>query len=587
MRPGILPCCGTGYNFTAKSEVRRAKYTLTLPERKNILEVKQKRTKQAHCAETGYHMDEAIREAIRDGKTALGIEFGSTRIKAVLIDETHQPVAMGTHDWENRLENNIWTYSLEDIRSGLQGCYRSLAEDVKAKYGEKLKTIGSIGFSGMMHGYMAFNEAGELLVPFRTWRNTMTEEACKELTPLFQFNIPQRWSIAHLYQAILSGEEHVKDITFITTLAGYIHWRLTGEKVLGIGEASGMFPIDSEALDYDKKMIAQFDELIASKGFSWKLGKILPKVLCAGEKAGELTAEGAKLLDPTGTLQAGIPMCPPEGDAGTGMVATNSVRVRTGNISAGTSIFSMVVTEKALSKVHEEIDMVTTPDGNPVAMVHCNNCTSDLNAWVNLFDEFAVRFGMKIDKNDLYGTLYREALTADTDCGGLMAYNYFSGEPVTGLNEGRPMFVRTPDAKFNLANFMRSHLYSAMATLKIGNDILLKEEKVKVDSLMGHGGLFKTPVVGQQLMAAAFDSPVTVMDTASEGGAWGMAVLAAFMQEKREGETLPDYLTDKIFAGQTGTTIAPKPEDVAGFDAFVEKYKSTLPAEKAAVEGMR
>ncbi len=532
-------------------------------------------------------MSEAIKNAVRDGRTALGIEFGSTRIKAVLVDESHNPIAMGTHDWENRLENNIWTYSLEDIWNGLQGCYRSLAEDVKAKYGETLTTIGSIGFSGMMHGYMAFNAADELLVPFRTWRNTMTEEACKELTPLFRFNIPQRWSIAHLYQAILSGEEHVKDITFFTTLAGYIHWKLSGEKVLGIGEASGMFPIDSDIRDYDKKMLAQFDELIAPKGFPWKLEEILPRVLCAGEKAGVLTAGGAKLLDPTGALQAGIPMCPPEGDAGTGMVATNSVKVRTGNISAGTSIFSMVVTEKALENVHEEIDMVTTPDGNPVAMVHCNNCTSDLNAWVNLFEEFAGKFGMKIDKNDLYGTLYREALTADPDCGGLVAYNYFSGEPVTGLNEGRPMFVRTPDAKFSLANFMRSHLYSAMATLKIGNDILLKEEHVKVDSLMGHGGLFKTPVVGQQLMAAAFDSPVTVMDTASEGGAWGMAVLAAFMQEKAADETLPDYLTNRIFAGQTGTTIAPKAEDVAGFDAFVEKYKSTLVAEKAAVEGLR
>ena len=531
-------------------------------------------------------MSEAIKNAIREGRTALGIEFGSTRIKAVLVDESHQPIAMGTHDWENRLENNIWTYSLEDIWNGLQGCYRSLTEDVLAKYGETLTTIGSIGFSGMMHGYMAFDEAGELLVPFRTWRNTMTEEACKELTPLFNFNIPQRWSIAHLYQAILSGEEHVKDITFFTTLAGYIHWMLSGEKVLGIGEASGMFPIDSTIFDYDQKMLEQFDELIAPRGFGWKLAEILPKVLVAGEKAGALTEAGAKLLDPSGNLKAGIPMCPPEGDAGTGMVATNAVKVRTGNISAGTSIFSMVVTEKALSKVHEEIDMVTTPDGYPVAMVHCNNCTSDLNAWVNLFDEFAGKFGMKIDKNELYGTLYREALTADTDCGGLISYNYFSGEPVTGLNAGRPMFVRTPDAKFSLANFMRSNLYSAMATLKIGNDILLKEENVKVDALMGHGGLFKTPVVGQQLMAAAFNSPVTVMDTASEGGAWGMAVLAAYMQEKGDGETLPEYLSNRIFAGQTGTTIAPKAEDVAGFDAYVARYKSTLIAEKAAVEGL-
>lgn len=532
-------------------------------------------------------MSEAIKNAIRSGRTVLGIEFGSTRIKAVLVDESHEPIAMGTHDWENRLENNIWTYSLDDIWNGLQGCYRSLAEDVKAKYGESLTSIGSIGFSGMMHGYMAFNQAGDLLVPFRTWRNTMTEEACKELTPLFNFNIPQRWSIAHLYQAILSGEEHVKDIAFFTTLAGYIHWKLTGEKVLGIGEASGMFPIDSEAKGFDEKMIAQFNELIAPKGFPWKLEDILPKVLCAGEKAGSLTPEGAKLLDPAGALQPGSPMCPPEGDAGTGMVATNSVRVRTGNISAGTSIFSMVVTEKALEKVHEEIDMVTTPDGNPVAMVHCNNCTSDLNAWVNLFGEFADKLGVKVDRNDLYGTLYREALSADTDCGGLVAYNYFSGEPVTGLNEGRPLFVRMPDAKFTLANFMRSHLYSAMATLKIGNDILLKEEHVKVDSLMGHGGLFKTPVVGQQLMAAAFNSPVTVMDTASEGGAWGMAVLAAYMLEKAADETLPDYLSSRIFAGQTGSTIEPRTEDVAGFDTFVERYKNALPAEKAAVQGMK
>ncbi len=535
-------------------------------------------------AEMGTGMTDTKKAVVKEGRTALGIEFGSTRIKAVLIDETHQPIAMGTHDWENRLENGIWTYSLEDIWNGLQDCYRSLAADVKEKYGEVLTQIGSIGFSGMMHGYMAFNQEGELLVPFRTWRNTMTEEACRELTPLFQFNIPQRWSIAHLYQAILSGEEHVKDITFFTTLAGYIHWKLSGEKVLGIGEASGMFPIDSEILDYDRKMVAQFDELTAGKGYGWKLEEILPKVLCAGEDAGRLTESGAKLLDPTGTLKAGIPMCPPEGDAGTGMVATNSVRVRTGNISAGTSIFSMVVTEKALDKVHEEIDMVTTPDGHPVAMVHCNNCTSDLNGWVSLFGEFAERFGMKVDKNELFGTLYKEALSADTDCGGLLAYNYFSGEPVTGLQEGRPMFVRLPDAKFNLANFMRSHLYSAMAALKIGNDILLKEEKVQVDSLMGHGGLFKTPVVGQQLMAAAFNSPVTVMDTASEGGAWGMAVLAAFMMEKEEGEELPDYLSEKIFAGQTGTTIAPKPEDVEGFDRFVERYRNTLPAEKAAAQ---
>ncbi len=532
-------------------------------------------------------MSDVIKTAIEAGKTALGIEFGSTRIKAVLIDETHAPIAMGTHDWENRLENNIWTYSLEDIWSGLQGCYKSLAEDVKAKYDITLTKIGSIGFSGMMHGYMAFNAAGELLVPFRTWRNTMTEEACSKLTPVLNFNIPQRWSIAHLYQAILSNEEHVKDIIYFTTLAGYIHWKLSGEKVMGIGEASGMFPIDSTIFDYDAKMLDQFDELIADKSFPWKIRDILPKVLVAGENAGALTPEGAKLLDPSGNLQPGSPMCPPEGDAGTGMVATNSVKVRTGNVSAGTSIFSMVVLEKAMEKVHEEIDMVTTPDGMPVAMVHCNNCTSDLNAWVNLFKEFAATFGMAVDMNDLYGNLYRKALEADTDCGGLMAYNYFSGEPVTGTNEGRPMFVRTPDAKFNLANFMRSHLYSALATLKVGNDILLKEEHVEVDSLMGHGGLFKTPVVGQQMLAAAMNAPVTVMDTASEGGAWGIAVLAAFMQEKEADETLADYLNNKIFAGQTGTTLAPKAEDVEGFDKFVASYMATLPAEKAAIAGLR
>ncbi len=536
-------------------------------------------------------MMEEIRKAIQEGQAVLGLEFGSTRIKAVLVDKSHQPIAQGNWDWENRLEDNIWTYSLEDIWEGLRGCYRSLAEDVKAKYGVPLAKLAALGFSGMMHGYMPFDTAGKLLVPFRTWRNTMTEAACKKLLPVFDFNIPQRWSIAHLYQAILSGEEHVKDISFFTTLAGYIHWQLSGEKVLGVGEASGMFPIDSAVCDYDEKMIAQFDELVAEKHFGWKLRDILPKVLRAGQTAGWLTEEGAKLLDPTGTLQPGAPMCPPEGDAGTGMTATNSVRKRTGNISAGTSIFSMVVTEGPLSKVHEEIDMVTTPDGSPVAMVHCNNCTSDLNAWVNLFGEFMGKLpggpaAGKLDKNELYGLLYREALEADADCGGLMAYNYFSGEPVTGLSEGRPMFVRTPDAKFTLANFMRSHLYSAMAALKIGNDILLKEEQVKVDSLMGHGGLFKTPVVGQQLMAAAMNAPVTVMDTASEGGAWGMAVLAAYMYEKEGNESLPDYLSNRIFAGQTGTTIAPKPEDVAGFDAFIEKYKSTLPAEKAAVKGL-
>lgn len=525
-------------------------------------------------------MNETAKEAIKAGKAVLGIEFGSTRIKAVLVDDSHAPIAMGTYDWENRLENNIWTYSLEDIWKGLQGCYKSLADDVEAKYGEKLTTLGALGFSGMMHGYMPFNAESELLVPFRTWRNTMTEEACRKLIPVFNFNIPQRWSIAHLYQAILSGEEHVKNIAFFTTLAGYIHWKLSGEKVLGIGEAAGMFPIDSTIMDFDKKMLDQFDGL---HHFDWKIRDILPRVLAAGEPAGILTAEGARLLDPTGTLQPGAPMCPPEGDAGTGMVATNSVAVRTGNVSAGTSIFAMIVLEKAMEKVHEEIDMVTTPDGMPVAMVHCNNCTSDLNAWVNLFGECAESFGVKVDKNELYGVLYRKALEGAADCGGVMAYNYLSGEPITGLDAGRPMVVRTSDADFSLANFMRSHLYSAVATLKIGMDILLKEEHVAVDSLMGHGGFFKTPVVGQRVMAAGMNAPITVMDTASEGGAWGIAILAAFMKEKKDGEPLSSYLNDKIFAGQTGTTLQPDPEDVKGFEAFLEEYERLLPAEKAAV----
>ncbi len=547
-------------------------------------------------------MFSGIVSSVLDGKKARNLSLGMIAVTTALSAGTlifclgtgesytfmmgHFPAPWGNEIRAGILEGVTAVFFGVVMFLAVIGGLKHTAEDVEEKYGVELRSFAAIGFSGMMHGYMAFDKAGELLVPFRTWRNTMTEEACGKLTELFGFNIPQRWSIAHLYQAILGGEEHVKDIDYLTTLAGYIHWKLSGERVLGVGEASGMFPIDSDVCDFDGRMVEQFDGLVARTGCGWKLKDILPRVLGAGERAGVLTPEGARLLDPTGRLQPGVPMCPPEGDAGTGMTATNSVRVRTGNISAGTSIFSMVVTEKALSKVHEEIDMVTTPDGKPVAMVHCNNCTSDLNAWVNLFEEFGGKFGLKPDRNELFGTLYREALSGDADCGGLMAYNYFSGEPVTGLNEGRPLFVRTPDARFTLANFMRSHLYSSMAALKIGNDILMKEEQVKVDSLTGHGGLFKTPVVGQQLMAAAMNAPVTVMDTASEGGAWGMAVLACYMWEKENGETLPDYLSKKIFAGQTGTTIEPKAEDVAGFDKFIEKYKNTLPAEKAAVAGL-
>lgn len=529
----------------------------------------------------------SAREVILNGKAVLGIEFGSTRIKAVLIDETCAPIAMGTHDWENRLENGIWTYSLEDIWGGLQDCYANLAADVKTKYDVELTNIGAIGFSAMMHGYMAFDKEDNLLVPFRTWRNTITGQSSAVLTGELGFNIPQRWSISHLYQAILNGEEHVKDVAYFTTLAGYIHYKLTGKKVLGIGDASGMFPIDSRINDYNQKMIDQFDALVAEKGFPWKLAQILPQCLNAGQDAGTLTEEGAKLLDVSGKLKAGIPLCPPEGDAGTGMVATNAVAVGTGNVSAGTSIFSMIVTEKDLKGVHEEIDMVTTPDGKPVAMVHCNNCTSDLNAWVYLFREFAETFGMKVDMNDLYGTLYRKALEGDADCGGLVSFNYVSGEPVTGFAEGRPMFIRKPDADFSLANFMRTHILSSLATIKIGNDILIKEEGVKVDSIMGHGGLFKTPVVGQKLLAAALNTSVTVMDTASEGGPWGMAVLAAYMKDKAEGESLSDYLNNKVFAGQSGTTLEPDAADVAGFDAFVENYKACFAAQHGAVDNWK
>lgn len=528
-------------------------------------------------------MSDQQKEAIVNGKTSLGIEFGSTRIKGVLVNEANEPIASGAYDWENQLVDNIWTYSLEEIHKGLQGCYKSLAEDVKNRYGVELTTIGAIGISGMMHGYMPFNAQGELMVPFRTWRNTITEQASEELSKVFAFHVPQRWSIAHLYQAILNGEEHVKDIVFITTLAGYIHWMLTGEKVMGVGEASGMFPIDSEICDYDKKMLAQFDELLAGK-FSWKIADILPKVLSAGEGAGALTEEGAKLLDPTGTLKAGIPLCPPEGDAGTGMVATNSVAKRTGNVSAGTSVFAMIVLEKALKKPYEEIDMVTTPDGAPVAMVHCNNCTSDLNAWVNLFREFAEAFGMKVDMNELFGTLYRKALEGDKDCGNLLAYNYFSGEHITGFEEGRPLFVRKPDSNFNLANLMRVHLFTSLGALKTGLDILLKEEGVQVDEVLGHGGLFKTKGVGQSILAAAMDTPISVMETAGEGGAWGIAVLASYMKDKRASDSLGAYLEKEVFAGQKSTRLEPKKEDVESFELFMEHYTAGLPIERAAVD---
>ncbi len=528
-----------------------------------------------------------IKQAILEGKTLLGIEFGSTRIKAVLTDLEHNPIAQGGHGWENRLDNGIWTYTLEDIWGGLQDCYAKLAADVEKQYGVKLTKVGAMGFSAMMHGYMAFDKEGTLLVPFRTWRNTITEEASDKLTDLFGYHIPQRWSIAHLYQAILNGEEHVKNLDFFTTLAGYIHWQLTGEKVLGVGDASGMFPIDSSTCDYNQKMVEQFDKLISSKGFAWKLRDVLPKSLPAGESAGTLTAEGAKKLDPTGTLTAGIPVCPPEGDAGTGMAATNSVGVRTGNISAGTSVFSMVVLEHDLSKAYPELDLVTTPSGEQVAMVHCNNCTSDLNAYVGLFREFAQATGNDIDDDTLYGTLYKKAMEGDADCGGLLAYNYFSGESITGFNEGRPLFARRPDAKMNLANFMRTHLYTALGALKVGNDILMKEENVKADFFFGQGGFFKIRGVGDRVMAAALNTPIKLMETAGEGGPWGQAILAGYMLQKDNGETLEQYLNNKVFKSGKVETCNPVAEDVKGFDDFMKDYNAGLEIERAAVEALK
>ncbi|WP_160670931.1 FGGY-family carbohydrate kinase [Clostridium sp. C8-1-8] len=528
-----------------------------------------------------------IKNSIINGKTVLGIELGSTRIKAVLIGEDNSPIASGSHDWENSYINNIWTYSLDDIWTGIQDSYQKMAKDVEAQYGVTLETIGAIGFSAMMHGYMAFNKEGELLVPFRTWRNTITEQASEELTKLFNYHIPQRWSIAHLYQAILNGEDHVSDINFQTTLEGYVHWKLTGEKVIGVGEASGMFPIDIETKNYNSNMINQFNELVSSKNFDWKLQDILPKVLLAGESAGVLTEEGAKLLDVTGKLKAGIPLCPPEGDAGTGMVATNSIAKRTGNVSAGTSVFAMIVLEKDLSKPYEEIDLVTTPTGNLVAMVHCNNCTSDLNAWVGLFKEYSEAMGMEVNMDKLFATLYNKALEGDSDCGGLLAYNYFSGEHITNFEEGRPLFVRTPESKFNLANFIRVHLFTSLGALKTGLDLLLKEEGVKVDEMLGHGGLFKTKGVGQKIMAAAIDAPVSVMETAGEGGAWGIALLASYMLNKTENETLEHYLDEKVFGGKVSTKMNPDPKDVKGFDEFMNRYTNGLAIERAAVNNLK
>jgi len=524
---------------------------------------------------------------IEAGKAVLGIEFGSTRIKAVLIDQDNKPIAQGSHTWENQLVDGLWTYSIDTIWDGLQDCYADLLKDVKSQYDTVITNLAGIGFSAMMHGYMAFNKDQEILVPFRTWRNTNTAQAAAELSELFVYNIPLRWSISHIYQAILNNEPHIGQIDFFTTLAGYIHWQLTGEKVLGIGDASGMLPIDPETKNYSAQMVEKFNNLIAPKNLGWKLEDILPKVLLAGQNAGYLTEEGVKKLDVSGNLQAGVPVCPPEGDAGTGMVATNAVKQRTGNVSAGTSSFSMIVLEKDLSKPYEMIDMVTTPCGSLVAMVHCNNCTSDINAWVNLFVEYQKLLGVPVDMNEVFGKLYNNALTGDADCGGLISYNYISGEPVTGLAEGRPLFVRSANDKFNLANFIRTHLYATVGVLKIGNDILFNEEKINVDRITGHGGLFKTKGVGQRVLAAALNSPISVMETAGEGGAWGIALLAGYMINKQEGQSLADYLEEVVFAGDAGVEIAPTPEDVEGFNKYIEAYKAGLAIEQAAVEAKK
>ena len=482
-------------------------------------------------------MNTDLKNVIADGRAVLGIEFGSTRIKAVLTDgATNAPVAQGVHDWENRLVDGLWTYSIDDIINGMQACYADLRANVRRDYGVDIERLAAIGISAMMHGYMAFGAEGRILVPFRTWRNTNTGRAAAELSELFNFNIPLRWSISHLYQAILDGETHISEISFLTTLAGYIHWRLTGRKVIGVGDASGMMPIDSDTGDYSSAMIEKFEAVAAAKGFTEKLRDILPAVLSAGEDAGSLTKEGAALLDKSGTLRAGTALCPPEGDAGTGMVATNAVLPRTGNVSAGTSSFSMIVLEKELSQPYEVIDMVTTPDGSPVAMVHCNNCTSDLNAWVGIFRRFQELIGVPVDMDELFGRLYGEALKGDADCGGLLSYNFFSGEPVVGLTEGRPIFVRKADDRFTLANFMRANLFASVSVLKIGNDILFNKEKVQVDRITGHGGLFKTPVVGQRILAAALNSPISVMETAGEGGAWGIALLASYLVNNPDGK---------------------------------------------------
>ena len=525
-------------------------------------------------------------EKIRAGKTSLGIEFGSTRIKAVLIDDTYTTIAAGDYGWASHLEDGLWSYSQEEIWTGLQTAYAALAEDVENAYGEKLTRVGRIGFSAMMHGYLAFGKDGELLVPFRTWQNTNTSEAHEKLSELFQYNIPERWSIAHLYQAVLNNEEHIGKVDFFTTLAGYVHWKLTGKKVLGVGDASGMFPIDPTTHTYETEFIEKFNAIPEVAAQPWKLADLLPEPLVAGTPAGTLTEEGAKLLDPTGTLQPGITFAPPEGDAGTGMVATNSVRVRTGNVSAGTSIFAMVVLERKLERLHPEVDLVTTPAGDLAGMSHANNFTSDLNAWVGLFGQFAAAIGTPVDAGTLYGTLFRAAIADDVDsnCGGLINYPFRSGEFLAGLPEGRPLFARGPEARMSLGNFMRAQLFSAFSPVKIGMDVMTKDEGVAVDSFVGHGGIFTTPKVAQKILAAAFDTPIKVMSTAAEGGAWGMAVLADYLWHA--DQPLDEFLDARVFADAASTTENPDEGDVAGFEEFFDRFRKGLPIEHVAIESI-
>lgn len=524
-----------------------------------------------------------VKTFIENNQAILGIELGSTRIKAVLIDDAYQPIASGGYQWENRFENNIWTYSLEDVWAGLKGCYADLKKNVQDEYGVTLSSFKSIGISAMMHGYMVFDENDRLLSPFRTWRNTITEQAAAMLSEAFSFNIPQRWSIAHLYQSILEEQAHVKDIRYITTLSGFLHYKLTGKKVLGIGDAAGMFPIDSKTHDFVPSMLDTFDEMIKDKSYPWKIRDILPTVMVAGEDAGTLTKEGALIIDEDGDLTPGIPLCPPEGDAGTGMVATNSVKIKTGNVSAGTSIFSMVVLEHALSDYYEQIDMVTTPAGDAVAMAHCNNCTPDIDVWVNLFAESMRSMGIEPDMNKLFTTMFEKALEADADCNDMLSYNYQAGEHVTGFDRGVPLVMYMPGKAPTLASFMRTLLSSAVATLRIGMDILIEKENIQIERMVGHGGFFKTPVVGQKILASAIHAPITVSENAGEGGAWGMALLAAYMVQNK-GESLADYLAKRVFANQDSTTITPDEKDIEGFTRFIERYKKGLAVERAAVD---